>query len=72
MGRPPINRENAPAIRTLRMASGLTQQQLADAAGVAIRLIQRYEWGETPVGNMPLETAIAIAKALNTTPDKLI
>lgn len=41
-------------IKTLRRAAKLTQQQLADAAGIDIRNLQRYESGEFDVANMIL------------------
>lgn len=36
------------AIRRHRKAAGMTQQQLADAAGVSIRSIKSWEAGEGP------------------------
>lgn len=41
-------------IKTLRRAAKLTQKQLADAAGLDIRNLQRCESGEFDVANMIL------------------
>ena len=48
----------------MRRAAKLTQKQLADAAGLDIRNIQRYESGEFDVANMILPVALKIADAL--------
>jgi len=56
------------AIKTVREKSGKTQAQVALEVGVVLRLYQKYESGKTLpnviIGNK-------IAKALNTTSDKL-
>ncbi len=52
-------------IKELREAAGLTQQQLAEAAGIDMRRLQRYESGETAVENMALGVALRLAEALN-------
>lgn len=51
-------------IKAMRRAAKLTQKQLADAAGLDIRNIQRYESGEFDVANMILPVALKIADAL--------
>lgn len=56
----------------LRRAAGLTQQQLADAAGINIRRVQKYEDGEAETKNMTLGTAAALAKALGAKPEDLL
>lgn len=56
----------------LRLAAGLTQQQLADVAGVAITQIQRFESGERAIGNAAATTVAAIADALCTDVETLI
>lgn len=56
----------------LRVAAGLTQQQLADVAGVAITQIQRFESGERAIGNAAATTVAAIAAALSTDVETLI
>lgn len=47
-----------------RSLTGMTQKELAEAAGVNIRQIQRYESNTSDTGNMTLRNAVAIAKAL--------
>lgn len=59
-------------LKSARMAAGLTQQQLADASGVNIRQIRRVELGTSEAGNMSARNLLAIAKALNVDPEKLI
>lgn len=51
----------AGRLRDARARAGLTQEQLADRAGVATEHLQRLERG---VGNPTLATVYAIADAL--------
>ena len=63
----------APAgLRAVRIAAGLTQQQLADASGVNIRQIQRVELGSSDAGNLTARNLLAIADALGIDPHDLI
>lgn len=55
-----------------RQGIGLTQQQLADAAGVNIRLVQKVEGGEAQAGNLTAKNIIALADALGMDPRDLI
>lgn len=55
-----------------RQGARLTQKQLADAAGVNIRLVQKVEGGEAEAGNLTAKNLLAIAKALNVSPYDLI
>lgn len=55
-----------------RRGAGLGQQQLADAAGVNIRLIQKVEGGEAEAGNLTAKNLLAIADALGVDPRELI
>ena len=50
----------------------MTQSQLATAAGVNIRQIQKMESGEIQPENITLGTALRLAKALGVEPDDLI
>lgn len=59
----------AIAVRGLRHQAGLTQQELADAANLNIRHINKIENGAQ---NLTLETLEAIAHALDTTPARLL
>lgn len=47
-----------------RSLAELTQQQVADATGMNIRQIQKFESGERDLGNITLRNALALAKAL--------
>ena len=58
------------ALKAIRESSGLTQAQIAQKAGIATMTYVRYEnpkYRRTP----PVETAIKIAKALNTSVENL-
>lgn len=48
-----------------RSLSEMTQQQVADATGMNIRQIQKFESGERDLGNITLRNAIALAKSLD-------
>ena len=61
--------ELAQKIKDLRNRKGLSQEQLADAAKINLRTVQRIEAGETePRG----DTLTRIANALNIKPEELI
>jgi len=61
--------ELAQKIKDLRNRKGLSQEQLADAAQINLRTVQRIEAGETePRG----DTLTRIANALNIKPEELI
>ncbi|RYN14596.1 PbsX family transcriptional regulator [Bifidobacterium animalis subsp. animalis] len=48
----------------IRKAKGLTQQQLADAAGMSRSRLSEYERGIRPISNMTLAHAARLADAL--------
>lgn len=48
-----------------RSLSGMTQKNVADATGMNIRQIQKFESGERNLGNMTLRNALSLAKALD-------
>ena len=56
-------------VRSLRTAAGLTQQQLATAAGLSVSLVAQIEQGTT--GDPKLSTATALADALSVSLDVL-
>lgn len=62
----------AVSLRVARVAAGLTQKQLADAAGVNIRLVQKVEGGEVETGNLTAKNLLALADALGVDPRSLI
>ena len=55
-------------VREAREAAGLTQADLADAAGIPLRTLSAYERGQIVP---PVDRARAIAVALGTTLDDL-
>lgn len=59
-------------LKELRLAAGLTQQQLAAESGVNIRQIQRVESGSSDAGKLTARNLLAIADALGVDPHNLI
>ena len=59
-------------LKEIRKLCGMTQRELAEKAGLNIRLIQKYESGECKVGNMASNTASCIAESLGITIEELI
>ena len=57
------------AIEARRRAKGLTRRELAEAAGVSIRQITRYETGEQ---SPTLRVAVRLAGALGAAIDELV
>lgn len=55
-------------LRATREASGKTQKEVAELAGIAERQYQDYEYNKREPG---VRTAIRIAQALNSTVEKL-
>lgn len=56
----------------LRLDAGLTQQRLADLAGVNIRQIQKFESGERSLNTARVDTLMAITRALGVKIEKLL
>lgn len=59
-------------IRELRKTRNLTQKQLAEKAGINIRLIQKYESGEYDAEKMTVKNALAVSAALECTIEEMI
>lgn len=55
-----------------RRAAGLGQKELAEKAGVNVRLIQKVEGEEYQAGNLTARNLLAIADALGVDPRRLI
>lgn len=64
-----LRKHFARNVRRLRKAKGLTQQQLADAAGINRTFISRLERGHF---SATLETVAAVASALEMTAAQLV
>ena len=60
----------AKQLRSLRSKRGLTQAQIAESAGMKFRHYQKLE-SKDP-SNVKIETIGKLAKALKTTPSKLL
>jgi transcriptional regulator with XRE-family HTH domain len=60
------------SIGLIRKSKGFTLQALADAAGVHITQIQRFESGERDIMSANFKTVIAIADALGVDSHELI
>lgn len=60
-------------MRELRLKRGMTQQQLADKAGLSQQRVGAFETGQRNVGGMSLAVAIRICDALKVrNPRKLL
>lgn len=55
-----------------RRSAGLTQQQLADGAGVCVSQIRKIESGEIQAENLAAKSIFALAKALDVSPESLV
>lgn len=52
------------AIRAIRVRQGMSQSQLAEAAGISLRTLQDYEQGRKRSDGAKLRTLLSIANAL--------
>ncbi len=59
-------------LHTIRKARGFTQQQLADASGVALRMVQLYEQRQNDLSKAQVGVVISLAKALGCEVEDLI
>ena len=59
------NKENRKSkLSDVRKARGFTQQQLSDASGVKVRMIQLYEQRQNDLSKARFEVVLSLAKAL--------
>ena len=58
--------------RKTRLNKGLFQQQVATLAGVHIRLYQRIEYGERPMGSINMRFGLAVCAILEINPFDLV
>lgn len=56
----------------LRNKLGKTQQEVANEAAISLRQYQRLEAGKSLVDKMAVSAGLRLAKALNTTLEKII
>ncbi len=67
------NKENRKSkLHTIRKARGFTQQQLSDASGVALRMVQLYEQKQNDLSKAQANVVISLSKALGCEPEDLI
>lgn len=59
-------------LKALRVASGLTQLEVATRAGLNLRTYQYYEQGNKPIEGAKLEVLLKICLALNCKLDEII
>lgn len=62
---------NPSPLAQMRVASGISQAQTAKALGVGLRHYQRLEYGESQIGRIAFESAIALSKLFGVTLDQL-
>lgn len=59
-------------IQRLRQAAGLSQSQLAAAAGISLKALQAYEQGARDIDKASAGAVQALAKALGCTMEDLL
>lgn len=59
-------------LKKMRMKNGLSQSQLAGAAGVPLRTIQQYEQGQKDINKARAEYLIRLSSALRCEPSSLL
>ena len=52
-------------LQAARLAAGMSQSQLAAAAGISVRILQDYERGARDINGAKLATLLKICNALN-------
>lgn len=60
------------ALTRMRIASGFSQQELAERSGVNVRIIQSYEQRARDINKAQLSTAASLAQALDCNPADLM
>lgn len=59
-------------LQELRKNAGLRQIDLAEEAGLSVRILQKYETGERSINNAKAASVYRIAKVLGCTVEDLI
>ena len=62
----------ASMLRRLRTYAGLSQRELAEMSGVALRQIQLFEQGERDISKAQIGTVLSLAKELHCDVEKLL
>ena len=66
-----VEERDAPvgnALQHYRHSKGLTQAQLADAAGISVKTLQKYESGERDIRRARNSTVLRLAQVLGVSP----
>ena len=59
------NQKNSKAkLAKIRKARGFTQAELAEAAGITLRMVQLYEQRRNDINKAQVDTVLALSKAL--------
>ena len=66
------NRKGCTNLKTLRLNAGLSQSELAEISDIPVRTIQQYEQNQKKINAAKAETVVKLAKALNTSVEKLM
>lgn len=67
-----MEEENITALKRLRKYAKLTQKELSDASGVALRMIQLYEQGQNDLKKAQFETIFRLSLVLQCDPEELV
>ena len=59
-------------LKNLRLNAGLSQSELAEISDIPVRTIQQYEQKQKNINAAKAETVVKLAKALNTSAEKLL
>lgn len=59
-------------LRKLRTYAGLSQRELSEMSGVALRQIQLFEQGERDISKAQIGTVLSLAKELHCDVEKLL
>ena len=65
-------RKGGTNLKMLRLNAGLSQRELAEISDVPVRTIQQYEQNKKNINAAKAETVVKLAKALNTSVEKLM
>lgn len=65
-------RKNGTNLKLYRLEAGLSQSELAEISSVPLRSIQQYEQNQKNINAAKAETVVKLAKALNTSVEKLM
>ena len=63
-------KEKSRILRRKRIELGLTQQQIADRAGILVRQYQKFEGGERDIMNASFDLACKVIEAVGMNPDE--